>query len=65
MRVKKGSLRVDHEGKGTEKEEKRDDACVKDLILVHTIGHAGIQAGKPNRRWQVDVSFDKWNNFGP
>ena len=42
MRVKKGSLRVDDERKGTEKDEKGNDACVKDLILVHTIGHAGI-----------------------
>ena len=64
MWMQKGSIRIDHQGKEWKEDQKGNDTRIEDLILIHPVGHARIQARKSNGRRQIDIRLDKGNDFG-
>jgi hypothetical protein len=46
MRVKSCSRRVNHSGKQGKEGQERNDASVKDILVIHAVAHFGIQSSK-------------------
>ena len=62
--MQKATVGVDDQGKESKEGQKWNDTRIKNLLLVHTISHARIQASESDGRWKVHIRLDERDHLG-